>query len=166
MKFKIWDKVRIINWDYVLQEHSNVYSDKNRMVNIWKIWIIKSIEKTYEYPYQIEDCDNWCMFIEFYFDDNLELVDELKEWDIVYVSDISEEHALEQMAERLYLCTIQKWRYKYICTWNNWYYERWDDINIKTYRYIVKKPIEDIKIRKIECTDSKREEIQNILNLK
>jgi len=72
--------------------------------------------------------------------------DELKEWDIVYVSDQNEEMALERKKERIYLCTIPwKATQKYVCVNNGCIedYKIWQSYQTDNRKYIVKKPKEE-----------------------
>ena len=81
-------------------------------------------------------------------------VEELKEWDIVYVSDESKEDTLTRKKERIFLWKIWKINICVSRYSENWY-KKWGHFETNNRKYIVKKPVEEEKTeRKLILTDS------------
>ena len=60
----------------------------------------------------------------------------MREWDIVYVSDESLEHALINKDERIYLKSYNDW-YECVNSLHEEAYKKWEGYNTITWKYIV-----------------------------
>lgn len=92
------------------------------------------------------------------------LEEELKEGDIVYVSNESIEHAKERRLKRIFLHKDYSGQYVCVNTWCENYYQKGASYLACAYKYAVKKS--DIKKeRKLMMTDAERERFQKDNNL-
>ena len=60
----------------------------------------------------------------------------MREWDIVYVSNISLEHALINKRERIYIKSYNDW-YECVWWWDEVNYKKWERYDTITWKYIV-----------------------------
>ena len=160
MKYKVWDKVKYLK------------NTTNNQAIIWEEYFITEIDDYDEVaPYSLWKL-KWeyenSMWVR---EDDIELVEleeEFKVWEEVYVSDESIEDAITSKQKRIYLYSLP-WNaeMKYICVdiGDEEDFINWKDYSIETWRYITKITKEEIKSRTIDCTDSKWEEIKDILKL-
>jgi len=71
---------------------------------------------------------------------NLKVIEDLTEWEEVYVSDESIEDALKKKYNLIFICTSNSW--KHIVQWKSWYQAQ-SDTAFSSYKYIVKIPQEE-----------------------
>lgn len=88
--------------------------------------------------------------------------DELKEWDIVYVSDESQEAALGYINEYIYLYRDNNWIHILVHNDDNEDYMSWKRYRCFSCKYAVKKPKEEKKVT-IELTEQQLEKIKHLL---
>ena len=83
---------------------------------------------------------------------------EMKEWDYVYVSVVSEEHAIQDKNKKILLRKCSDW-YVTIVGWYEEKYLKWDAFIAIIWDYAVPA----LKTITIEVTEEQEEQINNIL---
>lgn len=76
----------------------------------------------------------------------LETIENFVEWEEVYVSDHSIEHAIDFKNKKIYLCTLPKWKkYKYVCVYDGHgkNFLEWKDYEASMRKHIAKIPKEE-----------------------
>lgn len=164
-KFKVWQKVRIFPIEGLLSRHKDcVKRFAKKTLEI--VDVLRSIGDT-EYVYKLA----WMSYI--WHEDRLEAVEEtnpteeIKQGDLVWVSNQSEEEARKNKLKRQFIYSLP-WNpaSRYVTT------QREDRIDgnryfVSTWDYIVPIPKEQPKKkRRVTCTDEQWEEIQKLVKPK
>ena len=142
--YKFWDKVRIWSWEEIEKAIYIEEDSKGRHI------VITKDKETIRF----KDIQPWRE------DDN-----ELKEWDIVYGSCTSIEHAIESKIEYIYVGKIHEKalsKYVVIEAWFEKKYRNWEEFCRSVVDYVVKK--QNKEYYTLEATDEQRKKIQNILD--
>ena len=145
--YKFWDKITVYIW---------WMKDKCIVARKWKIWQTYVYSEWWQY-FLLEDRD-----IKMWREND----NELKEWDIVYVSNDSEEDALKKKEERTYLWVVHEralTKYLVVYPWFSNSYKNNNKFDRDSAKYVVKKPIEERKEHKLMLTDSERKKVKDIL---
>ena len=88
----------------------------------------------------------------------METFKEMKEWDYVYISDVSEEDAIKNKNKKILIRKCSDW---YVCILTDWEeeYLKWEAFETTIWDYAVPA----LKTITIEVTEEQEEQINNIL---
>jgi len=158
MKYKVWDRV-IIKGD--LSDHekyvgwmSGYLGDVVTISIVNEVFGIYKIEEDNEIRNRYDGMFEWLV--------KEKEEDDPQEWDIVYVSDESEEDALEKKHMALFITKTKHGQSVCVEVWSEKNYKNWEYFSTEVRQHVIpkSKPTEEKKKRELYMTDSEREEFK------